>query len=250
MAITRTDSTTTTAATTESGFVDAYLKSVQTEAANKVTRDEDTGAIYLGQYQIDAAMWKTWAAAAGYPGARWDDPGVASKVAGWVANTLYSEFENWGLVAIGWRYGPAAARQVRDAYGGTPAGDILQKMLGKGGATFVDRVLRTMSAALPTTETPPPGFPPGYGGSPGGQIDLEFIPEEGPEPEPFRPRGANPAHLALINVLGQMADRTAGGKRTAVEQIEIAKVSDKAAPVEAVSESDTEYLYQQKGSIL
>ncbi len=242
MAITeRVDAVGTTAKTTGDELTDAYLKAVQQEAANKVSRDEDTGAIYLGKYQIDAAMWKTWAAAAGYPGARWDDPAAANRVAGWAANTLFTEFQNWGLVAIGWRYGPEAARRVQTAYGGTPAGDILQKMLGKGGATFVDRILQTMGNALPAAKQPIPNFAPGSLGSPGGQIDINFVNEQAP-PDDFQQRGAKPAHTALAGVLGAMSDRIAGGQRGHVLDVEIEEVSDEAEPVRSTSEEDTTQL--------
>ncbi len=226
-----------TTANTGNELTDAYLKSVQQEAANKVDRDDETGAIYLGKYQIDAAMWKTWAAAAGYPGARWDDPAAANRVAGWAASTLFNEFQNWGLVAIGWRYGPVIARKVQDAYGGTPASKVLQGMLGKGGAIFVDRVLKAMGNALPKTQRSIPNFAPGSPGSPGGEVTIDFVNEQAP-PDDFQQRGAKPAHTALAGVLGAMSDRIAGGQRGHVLDVEIEEVSADARPVSSTSEEE------------
>jgi hypothetical protein len=186
-----------------------FLRTI--EAQRKVTREPD-GATYLTKYQIPADQWRTWAAAAGLPGARWDDPRASAEVAAWAARTLYSEFKNWSLVAIGWRYGAATARQIQQLYGSTPAQEVINRVLGVAGATFVDKVIKAQTTAMaPTTTTTPPGPP-----RPRGQVDVRFVPEEGPSPPP-QARGPNPAHTALIGVLASMANRASPSGRMSVE---------------------------------
>jgi hypothetical protein len=207
-----------------------------------VTVEPDSGATYLGRYAIPAEQWKMWAAAAGYPGARWDDPLAQQKVAGWVANELFTEFQDWGLVAIGWRYGAGTARRIRDVYGGVPGGDIVEKLMGKAGVEFLARIQTSMAQVFAPDRKPYPA-PQAYGG---GDIQLKFTEEEMPEAEEPERRGANPAHTALQSVLGAMADRVAGGKRLAVEEIGGQQIPMENAadipPPTSVTEEETEYL--------
>ncbi len=190
----------------------AGLEAIEAAASQTPDRDPDTGARYLGKYAIPAAQWDTWAAAAGYPGAKWGDPTVMQAVAGWAADTLYEEFGNWSLVAIGWRYGAGMARQIRSIYGGTPAQNILDKFLDVGGTKFIQAIVDRMGQAQNVKfgqELYPP-IPQGGGG--GGSMSLTFKTEEGfgIEEPTERKRTAN---NVLTGVLGAMADRIAGGTR-------------------------------------
>lgn len=220
-----------------------FTKAVKTES--DVTRDD--GAIFLSKYRIPADMWDTWAAAAGYPGARWDDAVVADKIAAWAADALYEMFGNWNLVAVGWMYGAGTAKQFQDYYGDAPSGTIMEKVFGETGSTFINDTLNKMAKLA--TDSPPAGAPPSSPGRTGtpAEVTLKFNPEERPEEEGPQRRGANPAHTALFGVLGSMADRVAGGRRLAVQDAAVQSVPEPGAvvadqPIGNVTPDDTEHL--------
>jgi hypothetical protein len=134
------------------------------------------------------------------------------KVVSWVSNKLFSEFGNWALVAIGWRYGAPTARKIHDLYGNTPAQPILDKMLGSAGARFVNEIYSTME----DTTTTPANFG-RQTSSQAGDIELTFKPESRPD-EPIASDGLDP-RAVLRGVLGSMADRiTPGGRRLTLEE--------------------------------
>lgn len=224
------------------GVEEGFLRVIDNKEPTKIQRP-DMGAILIGRYGFPAAMWPTWAAASGLPGARWEDASAQRHVAGWVARTLYGEFRNWGMVAIGWRYGAATARKVRHTFGGVPPQEVLDHMVGGGGVAFINKVTTEMAAQ---PQDIPPGPPPGNAG---GGIELRFEEEEdtegilNPEPEPER----TPGQLALMNVLSQMADRAAGGKRMAIEDIEVGVVptTDQVAPPISTTPADTQAMTQE-----
>jgi hypothetical protein len=208
------------------------------------TEERDSGAVRLGPYKIDARMWSMWAAAAGLPNAKWEDKRAQEIVASYAARTLYDRFENWGLVAIGWRYGAGTAAKIQDIYGDTPAGNILKKILGKGGAAFVNSVLAAMNKVTNKDDEPPP--PPST--SRGGSIDLTFTTEEGEPPPVEEPR--DQAQMALIEILDGMANVTAGGQRMAIEDIEIAdlEAAEEKMGVTPVTVTDTDRMNEGAAS--
>lgn len=186
-----------------------YLDSVETDENS--SRDED-GRLLVSQYGIPADMWDTWAAAAGYPGAKSDDRAIAAKVAGWAVNTLYEEFGNWAFVAIGWRYGPQTARQFRDIFGDGITSDIVEGVMGKAGSIFMNKVLEQMYANSEPPQAPMRHyFQPG---SPAAQVSVTFKNEEALEMRPKHEAGtASPGHVAMGRILDAMSNRVAGGVR-------------------------------------
>lgn len=237
--------TTTTTAPKTTTPPTSYIDAIRQES---IRQSDDTGAQYLSQYGIPAAMWQMWAAAAGLPGARYTDPVAARKVASWAAETLLNEFEgNWGLVAIGWRYGMGTARQIQNIYGGTPAKAIIERFMGKAGAAFVGEVISRMARISAPDPTPPPFpyFPVGTR-SGGGNVELKFKMEEAEEGEfeETEYQGPNPAHVALQGVLAAMADRVAGGKRLSIEEVEsqVIPVEMTTSAPSNISAEDTEHM--------
>jgi len=212
--------------------VDRYLDSIRSDSDR--SQDEDTGNSRLTAYAISEDMWDMWAAAAGLPGADYRDKTAANRVAAWAARALYDEFQNWGLVAIGWRYGAATARQVSKAFGTNLTSSVVNSIMGRGGAAFVNNVLDQMYANVPFpgegqefADYGPIMLPSGGAGS----MEVLFENEKRPLPEEER---GDPAQLALMGVLGAMADRVAGGRRLEIENIETAMVpaEDPGAAVE------------------
>ncbi len=210
-----------------------FLREIN-EGNDQPLRRDDRGDLLLTKYGIPADQWKLWATAAGLPNARWDDPAAATQVATWAYDYLWNQFGgNLGLVAIGWRYGAGAARQIRKLYGNSPANSILQRILGAGGAALVESIIKTVSSAPPSA-TQQRYLP----GSPGAsaEVSLTFIPEEG---ELFNPAEqesaeANPVHTALAGILSNMADKTrVGGPRLTIEDVELQQVPESDEPTSA-----------------
>ncbi len=190
-------------------------------------RRDERGDLLLTKYGIPADQWKTWATAAGLPDAKWDDQTAATQVATWAANYLYDMFNgDWGMMAIGWRYGAGVARQIRELYGKTPTGATLMGILGEGGAAVIEAIIYKFN------DVPPPPDPSSRYPSrmaQGGDVSLTFVPEEGElfDPTSRDTQDANPVHTILGKILSQMADKNSvGGVRSSIEDVEVQQVPD------------------------
>jgi hypothetical protein len=186
------------AAATSTSTYQRHLDALRKTAAARNQKGPYDSA-KLGEYGIDGYMWKQWAAAAGYPNAKYLDPTVYERVAKYAAKTLWDEFGNDTLVAIGWRFGPGIARQMRDSFGANPDMTEIEKYLGDDGSQFVSAFLQELT---------PINI---YGGGGGGSVELSFSMEQDQKPSQ-NPKPAA-AGSVLTGVLGAMADRIAGGTR-------------------------------------
>lgn len=72
------------------------------------------GARLIGAYGFASDEWPRLAAEAGYPGARWQDRSAQDAVATFIFDALFQKYQDWGLVAIAWKAGEAAADKLAE----------------------------------------------------------------------------------------------------------------------------------------
>ena len=172
----------------------------------------------LGKYGISSSSWVQWAAAAGLPGAKWNDPAAQDKVAAYIGNDLYHRLGSWGLVAVAWEFGTGVAQTYKNqGFGDTPNVTLDEKH-----QNYANRILGRMGGE----PAPPPSSP-----GPSRGADVEVVMEQPTEEEiaasqaPQRPV-SNPANVSLTNVLSNMSDASAGGRRLTIEEVEAQQVPE------------------------